>query len=134
MVIADLDGFKTINDHHGHAVGDVTLTTLAAEMLQGVRSVDKVGRIGGDEFAVLLPETSSARPRCWWSGSGAERWPQSRPTGDRELRGVDVERHGAPHPSSCGAPMPPCTQAKRRGRNRIAVWSDSCVPPHPDQG
>lgn len=59
LVIADLDDFKTVNDCHGHGVGDSTLTTIAAEMLAGVRSVDLIGRIGGDEFAVLLPETSS---------------------------------------------------------------------------
>ncbi|HXQ62216.1 MAG TPA: GGDEF domain-containing protein, partial [Acidimicrobiales bacterium] len=58
VIIGDLDGFKAINDANGHGVGDRTLAGVAAAMLSGVRSTDIVGRIGGDEFAVLLPETS----------------------------------------------------------------------------
>ncbi|HEY7948978.1 MAG TPA: GGDEF domain-containing protein [Acidimicrobiales bacterium] len=63
VVIADLDGFKAINDTNGHGVGDMTLASVAAAMLSGVRTTDLVGRIGGDEFAVLLPETSMDEAR-----------------------------------------------------------------------
>ena len=63
LVIADLDGFKAINDLYGHAVGDEMLSRVAHALLVAVRSTDVVGRIGGDEFAVLLPETPTAEAR-----------------------------------------------------------------------
>jgi len=63
VVIADLDGFKAINDTNGHGVGDETLASVAASIVSGVRSTDLVGRVGGDEFAVLLPETSMDEAR-----------------------------------------------------------------------
>lgn len=63
VVIADLDGFKAINDRHGHATGDTALTAIAAALQEGVRTADHVGRIGGDEFAVLVPETSMSEAR-----------------------------------------------------------------------
>ena len=59
----DLDGFKAINDRHGHAVGDEVLATVGAVLKTQLRSVDVTGRLGGDEFAVLLPETDGAGAR-----------------------------------------------------------------------
>jgi len=55
VAFADLDGFKEINDRHGHAVGDVVLETVAARLSGSVRGVDVVGRLGGDEFVVACP-------------------------------------------------------------------------------
>jgi diguanylate cyclase (GGDEF)-like protein len=54
LVYIDLDGFKPVNDRHGHAAGDAVLKAVAASLLRNVRASDVVGRIGGDEFAVLL--------------------------------------------------------------------------------
>ncbi|HVX92208.1 MAG TPA: GGDEF domain-containing protein [Xanthobacteraceae bacterium] len=54
LVYLDLDGFKPINDRHGHAAGDAMLQALAAEIVRRARASDAVGRLGGDEFAVLL--------------------------------------------------------------------------------
>ncbi len=59
----DVDQFKTINDTYGHTVGDKVLAELAARCHSALRKVDILGRYGGDEFAVLLPETSSAGAR-----------------------------------------------------------------------
>jgi diguanylate cyclase (GGDEF)-like protein len=57
IVSADLDGLKAINDRQGHAAGDRVICA-AAELLHGtVRAVDRVARVGGDEFLILLPET-----------------------------------------------------------------------------
>lgn len=50
----DLDGFKLINDHHGHRTGDALLRITAARMRHAVRADDLVGRVGGDEFACLV--------------------------------------------------------------------------------
>lgn len=58
LIIADVDRFKRINDRHGHVVGDRVLAAVAGAIAAGVRSHDAVGRFGGEEFVVLLPETA----------------------------------------------------------------------------
>lgn len=59
LVMLDLDYFKTINDTHGHAAGDAVLAEAAKAFRSEVRSIDRVARIGGEEFAVLLMETGA---------------------------------------------------------------------------
>ena len=54
LVYFDLDGFKTVNDRYGHAAGDAALQAVAERLLAQVRESDVVGRMGGDEFAVIL--------------------------------------------------------------------------------
>jgi diguanylate cyclase (GGDEF)-like protein len=54
VIYFDLDDFKGVNDRHGHAAGDALLIAVAERLLTHVREADAVGRIGGDEFAVLL--------------------------------------------------------------------------------
>jgi len=60
LVMIDLDGFKGINDTHGHQAGDAYLRAVARALRTHVRSQDVVGRLGGDEFAVLLTNTDAA--------------------------------------------------------------------------
>lgn len=60
VAILDLDHFKKINDTYGHPGGDLVLKTFVATLLQNLRTIDIAGRWGGEEFVVLLPETSSA--------------------------------------------------------------------------
>lgn len=60
LVIIDLDGFKAINDTHGHLAGDQYLRRVAAVLAENVRAKDVVARLGGDEFAVLLTDTETA--------------------------------------------------------------------------
>lgn len=55
VLYLDLDGFKHINDTHGHATGDTLLQIVATRLRRAVRSEDAMSRIGGDEFACLLP-------------------------------------------------------------------------------
>lgn len=55
LVMLDLDGFKTVNDAYGHMAGDEVLRRLGANLEAGLRSTDTVARIGGDEFAWILP-------------------------------------------------------------------------------
>jgi len=63
LAYIDIDYFKSVNDAHGHAVGDRVLASVAETLARCVRSTDLVGRLGGDEFAVLLPETDGAGAR-----------------------------------------------------------------------
>jgi diguanylate cyclase len=59
VVFVDLDGFKSVNDRFGHAVGDRLLVATADRLLGAVRTGDVVGRIGGDEFLVVASPVSS---------------------------------------------------------------------------
>ena len=65
VVLLDLDGFKAVNDSLGHAVGDDTLRDVAQILMKHSRGINVVSRYGGDEFAVLLVETSKAGARLY---------------------------------------------------------------------
>jgi diguanylate cyclase (GGDEF)-like protein len=63
VLYLDLDGFRTINDAHGHTVGDEVLRHIAARLRTGRREADVCARLGGDEFALVLPHTGEAEAR-----------------------------------------------------------------------
>ncbi len=74
-IMIDVDDFKRINDTYGHAAGDQVLRELARRLLANTREVDILGRYGGDEFALLLPETdlftSASVAERLWRGVGS---------------------------------------------------------------
>lgn len=82
LVMLDVDRFKRINDHWGHKVGDQVLQSLAQACLAGLRDADLAGRLGGEEFGLLLPETTGER-----AVDVAERLRQAMADGCLELDG-----------------------------------------------
>jgi diguanylate cyclase (GGDEF)-like protein len=63
IVQLDLNGFKAVNDRHGHAAGDELLRWVGSTLQALLRASDATGRLGGDEFALLLPGVSAAEAR-----------------------------------------------------------------------
>jgi len=60
--MSDVDWFKQYNDFHGHPKGDTLLKKLVFTLSSNIRPLDKVYRYGGEEFAILLPETTKGPP------------------------------------------------------------------------
>jgi diguanylate cyclase (GGDEF)-like protein len=130
LIIADLDGFKAINDRHGHAVGDSALISIANALRDGVRSTDVVGRIGGDEFAIMLPETLTvdagqlverlqtaidrvATPEQVTLSFGLSTWHGPEDSPSELLRRADTALY----------------EAKQDGRDRFMVWASRTDDP-----
>ena len=61
--MVDIDHFKTINDEHGHPAGDVVLREVAQLLQDTLRTVDSLGRYGGEEFVAILPHTACEEAR-----------------------------------------------------------------------
>lgn len=59
VLCLDLDGFKAVNDRHGHSAGDALLRAIAGRVIQSIRNRDMACRVGGDEFVLLLPGTTA---------------------------------------------------------------------------
>jgi diguanylate cyclase (GGDEF)-like protein len=82
LALVDLDGFKQVNDRFGHEAGDRVLVTVAQRLRTGLREVDIVARFGGDEFVVMLPETTAAQA-CLVAGRIQQ-----------ALSGLPIDEHG----------------------------------------
>lgn len=130
VMIGDLDCFKRVNDTHGHAVGDLALKHFTAIVTELIRPGDVLGRIGGEEFAVLLPgsdaqaaATVAERIRSHLDASRVEL-----PGGGEGLRltvsiGVAGWMTGESLDSTLGYADDALYRAKEAGRNRVVAWS-----------
>ena len=78
VTILDIDRFKRINDNYGHPAGDEVLRAVAAIIRQALRSSDLVGRIGGEEFGVLMPRTTRSPGRDGHRAAAPSRLPARR--------------------------------------------------------
>jgi two-component system cell cycle response regulator len=134
LMMFDVDHFKQVNDQFGHPGGDDALRQLADRALRGVRSIDLVARLGGEEFIVVMPETDLSA-----AVSVAERLRQSvasepffiHTTGERQpitiSVGVAVARAGDTVDTLLQRADDALYQAKNSGRNRV-VAQDSETP------
>jgi diguanylate cyclase (GGDEF)-like protein len=134
VVLLDLDGFKAINDGLGHAAGDETLRGLAEILLKHSRGINVICRYGGDEFAVLLVETSKAGAWLYaerirdivpnhrfthggriTASFGIASLPEDvAPAADQLIRAADEALYAA----------------KRAGKNRVSLHGDPIAPRH----
>lgn len=64
FIIFDLDKFKDVNDTHGHSVGDEILIAVSDKIKNMIRSMDAIGRLGGEEFGIMLPETDIVKAKA----------------------------------------------------------------------
>jgi len=130
VLMVDIDNLKTINDQHGHDVGNKAIRAVADAISQGVRSVDVVARYGGDEFIVLLPKASEAAA----SAAG------KRIMGYVKLAEIDADGNPVGISVSMGLATYPVMAneaesllrnadkalyaSKRAGRNRLSIYSE----------
>ena len=128
LLWVDFDHFKNINDLYGHAAGDSVLKAVSALLAESVRSVDSVGRFGGEEFVILLPEMdrrealeTAERLRGLVSDT-----PQPLGNGNTVAMTVSIgvsvfPDHGESADTLCAAADRAMYQAKADGRNQVVL-------------
>lgn len=133
LIAVDVDHFKSVNDRYGHASGDIVLQSVVGQIKQELRATDSVARLGGEEFVIILPETSldgamvlAERIREKIAGSVVQRQSQSiNVTASLGIASCD----GAA--DDCSATLERADAAlylaKTRGRNRCMRWTEAVV-------
>jgi diguanylate cyclase (GGDEF)-like protein/PAS domain S-box-containing protein len=129
VLMLDIDHFKDVNDQFGHPIGDEVLRNVAYHCLTTLRAVDVVGRYGGEEIAMILPETDDEQAR-----SVAERLRHTLAQTHIDTRHIPIQItvslgiatampiDGLPLDTLIGRADQALYQAKRAGRNRVVVW------------
>jgi diguanylate cyclase (GGDEF)-like protein len=134
LMLIDLDHFKQVNDTYGHVSGDAALRAVAAVVLQCARDTDRAARYGGDELAVLLPETDhvgacvlAERIRAKVAASGIEPPPDAQVTAGPIPLTLSIGVAALPG-STVATPSEFISradaalyQAKRSGRNQVCA-------------
>jgi diguanylate cyclase (GGDEF)-like protein len=130
VALADVDNFKVINDTAGHQAGDEVLREVAVRMTSGLRPYDMVGRFGGEEFLLVLPD--SDRQSALALGERLIRAVSSLPVDtNRGPLGVTISvgvcgaGHGAPAPAETliGCADRALYSAKKNGKNRVEIFA-----------
>jgi diguanylate cyclase (GGDEF)-like protein len=135
LVMADIDHFKQVNDTHGHLSGDFVLKGVAGALKTSLRSGDKAFRYGGEELAMLMPETNVEAAR-----QTAERLRETVANtffqGEKQQIIPVTISLGIAHSEGQPSPQELISRAdqalyhsKRNGRNRVTVWSPSLPEP-----
>lgn len=136
IVMADLDGLKRVNDENGHAAGDFALREAARRILSAARHCDSAARVGGDEFIILLPETDIVGARLV-AGRLLMAIREDQPTLRGKPLGMGISigiaqwEAGMDARSLLDAADQAMYQAKRDGRNQIALASEVTTPSTP---
>lgn len=127
LLMVDLDNFKLINDKYGHATGDEVLCNFADTTTNCLRSIDLLARIGGEEFAILLPDTAAEGAREAAQRILASIRQQFIPHGDTQIRysisiGVaTLQKEDAIYESILNRADLALYRAKEMGRNRAEI-------------
>jgi two-component system cell cycle response regulator len=130
-LMLDIDDFKKVNDQHGHPFGDEVLATTAKLIREAVRQIDLVGRYGGEEFLVIMPQTSSkaALPIAERILKAIQSYPFSAPEGVVQVTlSIGLATYPSPDlgvKSKNGllsAADQALYKAKRTGKNQTVVW------------
>ncbi len=128
LLLIDLDHFKDINDAHGHPAGDAVLQALARRLKEELRTVDRLTRYGGEEFAVILVETppTAALETAQRLRAAVQRAPFALPVGPALALTISagvavIPVHASDAPSLVRAADQALYAAKRAGRNRVQL-------------
>ena len=142
LIIMDLDHFKLVNDRHGHPIGDATLRLVAEQLRKRLRRTDVVGRIGGEEFAAILPGDSLAEVAIVAEKlrRSIEDLPPVRggmtdtPTlVTLSLGGTSLSADSVGVEQLIGCADQALYQAKHNGRNQVRLWTDPLPAPSPER-
>lgn len=133
--MVDIDHFKTINDTHGHLVGDVVLQRVARLLSQVLRTSDAIVRYGGEEFLLLLTGVTLSQAQRVAERARAAIEAQVIRVGDASMSvtvsmGIEAQREGEALSAAVERADAALYQAKREGRNRVVTASSS--PDAPD--
>lgn len=127
VAMLDIDYFKSINDTYGHSKGDLAIKTVANHILEGIRKSDHIGRIGGEEFLVLLEQTTLLKAEELLEGirKRIEKGNVTLETGDTfqltisigiaEMRGNESIEHSIHRADQA------LYESKRKGRNQVNI-------------
>ena len=129
LLVVDLDGFKDINDTHGHPCGDAVLAEVGRVLRETTRDSDRVGRIGGDEFGVLLPETGIEEATLLAERARAAIGELTEPVTISVSIGVSAMPESRDAASLLAAADEEVYRAKRSGRDFVSVAGGQ--PPEP---